>query len=185
MQMRWINDEACGSTAAETPNCVSTSGNAVVYPATPPAPTATNTCGAALTISNAPSAVTGFTLEYSFDGGATWSTTNASPTTPGCYEMQMRWINDEACGVTAAETANCVSTSGNAVIYPATPPAPMATNTCGAALTISNAPSAVTGFTLEYSFDGGATWSKTNASPTTPGCYEMQMRWINDEACGS
>ncbi len=184
VSMRWINISACGATAANTPNCTSTSATGIVYPATPPAPTATNTCGTALSINNTPPPATGFTLEYSFDGGTSWTTTNASSTTPGCYDMQMRWLNNSICGVTAANTPNCVSASGNALVYPATPPAPTATNTCGTALTITNSPSAATGFTLEYSFDGGSSWSTTNASLTTPGCYTMQMRWLNDSDCG-
>ncbi|WP_035656451.1 T9SS type A sorting domain-containing protein, partial [Flavobacterium enshiense] len=168
-----------------TGSCTSGSATGIVYPAKPSPPVVTNTCNAALTIP-ALTDVTGFTRQYSFDGGTTWGTSNSSGTTPGCYTMKTRYVLAAACGGTlAGAEAPCeASDAGNAVIFPTAPSAPTVNSGCGSAIVVTP-PSAVTGFTIQYSFDDGVNWG-ANTPPTADNCdgYKIKTRYVITDVCG-
>jgi hypothetical protein len=159
----------------------------VVFPAAPITPLVSNTCNTSVFVPVLPS-VSGFTAQYSFNGGNTWGTINTSPSTPGCYQIITRYILTAACGNTPAGAtgpAACQqSMLATAVIFPSAPAAPVVSNTCNTSITIPVL-STVAGFRPEYSFDGGTTWSTNNVSSTIAGCYAARSRYVLTVACGT
>ena len=185
---RYVTSAACGSTPAGSvgPCTLPTVVNAGIFPAIPATPAVTNTCGTALFVSSLPF-VTGFTAQYSFDNGSTWSTSTMSPSTvPGCYSILRRYITNTACGSTPAGSVGPCTLPAvvNAVIFPTIPATPAVTNTCASALYVQPLPF-FNGFTEQYSYNNGSTWTTSNFSPTTPGCYSILRRYVTSAACGS
>jgi hypothetical protein len=183
IQTCYIINTTCGTVLAGTQGPFSPLSAGVIFPAAPAAPVVANTCNSAIVVPVLP-AVAGFTAQYSFNG--VWGTSSSSPTTPGCYTIQTRYVTSAACGNTPANTvapgACAESANSNAVIFPAPPAAPVVANTCNAAIVVPALPT-VTGFTAQYSFNG--VWGAFNSSPITPGCYDIQTRYVTSAACGS
>jgi hypothetical protein len=177
----------CGSTLANTPStCLSNVVNVVIFPAVPTITSPENTCNGAFTLPAVP-AIVGFTVQYSIDGGSTWSASPAIPSTPGCYSIQARYILTSACGSTSAgATGSTCNTSNtvNVVIFPPAPAAPTVNSECGP-ISVT-APPSVPGFSIEYSFDDGVTWG-VNTPPTADNCtgYKIRVRYVTSSSCGS
>ena len=158
----------------------------VVFPNAPTLTNPANTCNAAFSLPTV-SAVAGFTVQYSIDGGA-YSASPTIPNTVGCHNIQARYILTAACGATpagATAPAGCAASNiVNAVIFPPAPPAPVVNAGCGAI--VVTPPAAVAGFNIEYSFDDGVTWG-TNTPPTASNCtgYLIRTRYVTSSACGS
>ncbi|MBO9572482.1 MAG: hypothetical protein J7497_09770, partial [Chitinophagaceae bacterium] len=166
-----------------TPACSNTK-SFVVFPAAPVLVAPANTCNTAFTLPTV-SPVTGFTVQYSIDGGTSWSTTPTISATPGCYSIQARYALTSACGTTPANTpSTCVSNVVNVVIFPTAPSAPTVNSGCGA-ITVT-VPPTISGFTIQYSFDDGTTWG-ANTPPTADDCigYKIRVRYVTSSACGS
>ncbi|MFZ1497313.1 MAG: hypothetical protein WAS72_09665, partial [Saprospiraceae bacterium] len=163
----------------------------VVFPR-PVIATAGNACNGQLTI-NAPTTVAGFNIEYSFNNGATYSSsTTSSGLNPGCHVIRTRYRLAADCGNISTTTANaligttCDSPSGNAVIFPAVPSVMGANEQCNTAISITPLPT-IAGFTAQYTFNlNGAAdvWGTSTTSPTTPGCYTIRQRYILTAVCG-
>ena len=118
-----------------------------------------------------------FTHANATDGG-TWSVTGGgtitsagvfTPTTPGCYE--------------ATYTTPFGDCSGTAsfVVFPSAP-VPLVNEGCGPI--VVTPPPAVDGFSIEYSFDNGATWGP-NIPPTADNClgYYIKTRYVTAVFC--
>ncbi|MEZ4909222.1 MAG: lectin-like protein, partial [Saprospiraceae bacterium] len=188
---RYVNTAACGSTAALTPSTIvgcdaSAEVSVLIYPSEPVLTAPTNTCNSAFTLPVV-TAVTGFTVQYSIDGSA-WATAPVIPTTPGCHTIAARYVNTVACGSTAALTPSTIagcdaSAEVSVLIYPSEPVLTAPTNTCNSAFSLPVV-TAVTGFTVQYSIDGGA-WATAPVIPTTPGCHTIAARYVNTASCGS
>ncbi|MBK8441921.1 MAG: hypothetical protein IPL35_00260 [Sphingobacteriales bacterium] len=191
IQARYVNTAACGSTAANTVSAsaacdVSNTVSVLIYPAEPMISPPANTCNAAFTLPSV-TVVSGFTTQFSIDGGA-WASSPSIPTTPGCHTIQARYVNTAACGSTAANTVSAsaacdVSNTVSVLIYPAEPTISPPANICNAAFTLPSV-TVVSGFTTQFSIDGGA-WASSPSIPTTPGCHTIQARYVNTAACGS
>ncbi|MBC7866967.1 MAG: T9SS type A sorting domain-containing protein, partial [Gloeobacteraceae cyanobacterium ES-bin-316] len=99
-----------------------------------------------------------------------------------------RYVLAADCGTTLAGTAgtgSCgASNSVNVVIFPSAPAAPIVNSGFGPI--IVTPPSTVSGFTIQYSFDDGATWG-ANTPPTNDNCtgYKIKTRYVTAAACGS
>jgi hypothetical protein len=186
MKTRYVANQ-CGTIAANTlppaACAASATGYAVIFPAKPSAPVVSNTCNTALTIP-ALDDVAGFTRQYSFDG-TSWGTSNTSSTTPACYTLKSRYIWTGSCGAIAVNTeAPCGSSdAGNAVIFPTAPVITAPSNTCATAFSLPYVAS-VTGFTKEYSIDGGS-FATSPTIPTAPGNYSVKARYVLTSVCGS
>ncbi|TMI61229.1 MAG: immunoglobulin domain-containing protein, partial [Bacteroidetes bacterium] len=168
------------------PNVCSGTKEFVVFPAAPVLTAPSNTCASAFSLPSV-TPVTGFTVEYSLDGGSSWSTSPSIPTTPGCYSIQARYVTSAACGSipagTSAPAACAASNTVNVVIFPAAPTIAAPTNTCNAAFTLPTV-TAITGFTVQYSINGG-TYSAAPTIPTTAGCHTIIARYVLTSACGT
>jgi hypothetical protein len=165
------------------PGCTDTK-NFVVYPV-PVITAPPNSCNAAFTLPTV-ATVTGFTVQYSVDGGAfAPSSTITIPTTPGCHTIQAKYFLEADCGTTVAgSTMDCaVSNTANVVIFPLAPSAPVVSPGCG--LFTVEPPPTITGFDIQYSFDDGATWG-VNTPPTADNCtgYRIKTRYVTSAACG-
>jgi hypothetical protein len=167
------------------PNVCTGSKEFIVFPAVPVIAAPPNTCGSAFTLPTV-TAVPEFTVQYSLDGGVSWSASPVVPTTPGCYSIQARYVTSAACGSIPAGTAptgSCAASNiVNVVIFPAAPTITAPANTCNAAFTLPTV-SPVSGFTVQYSIDGGA--FSASPSTATPGCHTVQARYVITATCGS
>src|SRR6185369_9240280 len=122
--------------------------------------------------------------EYSIDGNTAWSASPTIPSTSGCHTIQARYVQTATCGSTAAGTpSSCLSNVVSVVIFPAAPVLAAPANTCASAFTLPTV-TAVTGFNVEFSVDGG-TYSSSPTIPTAPGCHTIQARYILGAACGN
>ncbi|HRO73779.1 MAG TPA: hypothetical protein PK611_08920, partial [Saprospiraceae bacterium] len=143
-------------------------------------------------------AVPGYTVEYSIDGGGTWSA-NPSTTTAGCYAVRARYVLAAACGSfpvgTPALAACQASNTVQITIFPAVTGTITSVNksaTCGNTDITLNwdvvpASPLVSGgatFEIQYSLDGGA-YSATLPTGITPGCHTVEVRYALTAACGS
>jgi hypothetical protein len=156
-----------------------------VYPSAPTITAPANTCASMFTLP-AVTAVQGFNVQYSIDGGA--FSASPSTTTPGCHTVVARYVLAADCGTADAGDVGPLacrqSNAVNVVIFPAAPPAPTVTEGCGPFIVMP--PPTVVGFTTEYSFDNGATWG-ANLPPTAENCdgYEIRTRYVLTTDCGS
>ncbi len=190
IKARYVLTNACGELAAgaTAPEGCEESNevNVVIFPAAPVLSAPANTCNEAFTLP-AVDAVSGFTVQYSINGGA-FSATPEMPTTPGCYLLKARYVLAEACGSIAAGTTAPVaceeSNEVSVVIFPAAPPAPEVN--AGFSAIVVTAPASVPGFTIEYSFDDGQTWG-ANVPPTADNCegYKIKTRYVTAADCGN
>lgn len=105
--------------------------------------------------------------EYSFDNGATWSTSNTSAPLPyGTYNLSVRGAD------------RCMSSIAVATINPPPdaplPPIAVVTNpTC----TLATGGITVTSTAAFYSFDNGATWTPVNSKfNLPPGDYSIKVK---------
>ncbi len=105
IQARYVLDNSCGTLPAGSTgeeDCVSNIVSVVIFPPAPTAPEVTAGCGAFEV--TPPATITGFGIEYSFDDGATWGTSNQSPTADDCsgYVVKTRYVLAAGCGNTNA-----------------------------------------------------------------------------------
>ena len=115
----------------------------------------------------------GYSIRYSTDNGTSWSTTVPSLTEPGKLTVKVKAIKSGAADLTCDDvTLEVVKTA----------PEPKLTAT-GGTFTQDGKPHAVTakvengeGYTIEYSSDGGKTWSATAPSLTEPGKLTVKVR---------
>jgi hypothetical protein len=159
----------------------------VVFPSAP-APVVNSGCGAIIV--TPPATVAGFTIQYSFNDGATWGT-NTPPTADNCagYKIKVRYVTSAVCGTipigTASTIAGCsesvavvrvvdntaptIGAAGaNATIEcPATPSftAPTATDACGS-VTVNQL-------------------TDITAAGTCANNYTLTRRWYAVDACGN
>jgi len=182
IQARYALTANCGSTAAGTPSsCLSNLVSVVIFPAAPVLAESANTCASAFTLPTV-TAVAGFNVEFSVDGGI-YSSSPTIPTVPGCHTIQARYVLTANCGSTAAGTpSSCLSNVVSAVIFPASPAISAPSNACASAFTLPTVP-AVTGFTVQYSIDGGS-YSASPTIPATPGCHTIQAKYVLISNCG-
>jgi hypothetical protein len=129
--------------------------------------------------------IAGFNVEYSINGGGSFSASPSS-TTPGCYTIQARYVTAAACGSTSAGTAGtgscAASNSAHAVIFPTAPVISASANSCFPSFNLPTVAS-VSGFTAEYSIDGGS-FSSSPTLPASPGCHTVKARYSLTSACG-
>jgi hypothetical protein len=181
----------CGTNNAagiDAPCGPSDASNAVIFPTAPVISAPANTCNSAFLLPTV-TAVAGFTIQYSINGGtyATAAGLAPLPATPGCYHIKARYVLTNGCGSTTANTAgtgSCgESNQVDVVIFPLAPPAP-ATGSCGPI--VVTPPASVSGFMIQYSFDDGVTWG-ANTPPTPDNCtgYKIRTRYVTEFACGS
>ena len=171
--------------------CTSAAYNIAVFPNVPAFTNVilSTTCGTAdVTATDVPSETSaGFTIEYSFDGGA-FAATLPAAVGPGCHNLKARYVTAAVCGATAAASPSpvaCQSKTVNFVVYPAIPTLTFVSNVvCGAALVV-NPITDEANFIEQYSFDNGTTWGTTTTSPTTSGCYNVLARYALTTVCGT
>lgn len=106
---------------------------------------------------------------YSFDNGATWTTSNTADLPSGNYKIKVK------------NQAGCVSLVNNVSLYEPQLPSPfysVVQPTCGnfGSITIHS----VSDF---YSFDNGLTWVTTNTKSLPPGSYQILVK--NSLGCKS
>jgi hypothetical protein len=143
-----------------------------------------NTCNTMLSSITAVTAVSFFTAEYAVQppGGAlsaynTLAITNSLLTnTKGCWTIKARYKLTSACGTTAANSIStdpaCQETTIYAVLcFQRLTVITTPTNSCATMFTLPTV-TAVTGFNVEYSINGGASYFAA-PSTTTPGCYSV------------
>jgi len=189
IKVRYKLAAACGGIAANATSaniaCQETTVNAVVFPPAPILTAGLVACNASFTLPIV-TAVPGFTIQYSIDGGMY----SASPTisaAPGCHTVQAQYVLTSACGNTpfgSIGTGSCgTSNIESVVIFPAAPSAPTVNGGCGPIVVTD--PPAVAGFNIEYSFDDGVTWG-TNTPPTAENCsgYQIRTRYVLATDCG-
>lgn len=186
-----VNEPAAGIFASLSPNgCEATSNSVsvVIFPTAPVITAPTSTCNSSFTLPNV-TEVYGFTVQYSIDGGTYAVPASLTiPTTPGCHKVKARYVLKNACGITAANTPGLdpslckESNEVSVVIFPKAPVLTAPSSTCNTMFTLPTV-TAVSGFSIEYSIDGGTNWSSTPSS-TTPGCYSVQARYVLAAACG-
>jgi hypothetical protein len=190
VQAQYVLTAACGSTAAGTasPGSCSSSNtvSVVIFPAGPVISNSTSTCQSSFSLPSLP-AISGFTIEYSLDGGSFVAAASV-PTTPGCHTVQARYVLAANCGSTTTGTAGsgacAAGNTENIVIFPTAPSAPVVNSGCGPI--VVTPPASVSGFNIEYSFDDGMTWG-ANTPPTADNCsgYHIRTRYVTASNCGS
>ncbi|MBD3582575.1 T9SS type B sorting domain-containing protein [Flavobacterium selenitireducens] len=106
-------------------------------------------------------------IQFSFDGGLTWGTSNIATNLPeGAYTIQT--INAQGCK----------SYPSYVYLYPQLPPAPTLSATQPTCENLGNI--VVTTVAAEYSFDGGTTWQTSNElTGLSAGYYEIRTRDAN------
>ena len=107
--------------------------------------------------------------EYSFDNGATWTTSNLAELPPGNYQIKIK------------NSANCISQSQTVRLDPPTLPSPIYTTEepgCGV-----NGKITINSVSDFYSFDNGATWVTTNSKSLPAGYYYIMVK--NNTGCKS
>ncbi len=185
IQAQYVLTNTCGSTPAGTATmCLSNIVNVVIFPPAPVLATPDNTCNAPFTLP-AVTPQSGFTIQYSIDGGA-FADIPTVPTTPGCHTVQAQYVLGTACGGIAAGTASpaaCASNVVSVVIFPTAPNLTAPANSCNTSFTLPTV-AAVAGFSVQYSIDGAA-YSNAPGIPNTPGCHTIQARYALTTTCGT
>ena len=189
IQAQYSLTAACGTNGAGllSPGSCAASNmvSVVIYPTAPVITAPANTCASAFSLPSV-TAVSGFTAQYSIDGGP-FSASPSVSVVPGCHTIQAQYALTSICGTTAAGSAGTgtcgVSNIVNVVIFPTAPPAPTVSSGCG--LFTVTPPASVSGFNIQYSFDNGATWG-ANTPPTADNCtgYFIKTRYVTAAACG-
>jgi len=127
---------------------------------------------------------TGTTLQYSLDGGSTWSTTAPSTMVSGTYNLEVRQV--DTTNTPVGSVASLTYTIDTTV--PGTVAVSLNTDTSGGLHITSNGQLMVTGMQtgdlLQYSTNNGTTWSAPvaqNALPTTwaQGADTIMVRQIS------
>lgn len=107
LKARYVVAAACGAVPAGASggvDCESDPVDVVIFPAPPSTPTVSAGCGDFTVV--APALVSGFDVEYSFDDGDHWATSNASPSADDCtgYDVRTRYVLAADCGNTLKGT---------------------------------------------------------------------------------
>ncbi|OWK74554.1 hypothetical protein CBW16_03865 [Flavobacteriaceae bacterium JJC] len=106
---------------------------------------------------------------YSFDNGATWTTSNMKDLPPGTYRIKIK------------NAAGCQSQTSSVYLYEPQLPYPFYTvsqPTCG-----NNGSITINSVSDFYSFDGGTTWVTTNTKSLPAGSYQILVK--NSLGCKS
>ena len=120
----------------------------------------------------------GYKIEYSTDGGKTWSTTAPSLTEAGTLTIQIRATKQDATTLEATATLKIT-----AKVEPTLVVKGAGTFTeDGKAHTVTAKVENGEGYTVEYSTDGGKTWSATAPSLTEVGKLTIKIRAIKSGA---
>ncbi|MFN7325033.1 MAG: hypothetical protein ACK5SQ_00470, partial [Chitinophagales bacterium] len=191
VQARYVTASACGGTAAGTAgtgDCgASDAVSITTFPSVPTLSAPADVCEGTAVTEPTVTPVTGFSVEFSVDGGTYGSWATVAPTSVGCHSIKARYVLTSDCGLTTAGTGGptgCVeSTEVNVLIFPEAPTLTAPDNTCGTMFTLPTV-DPVTDFGVEYSIDNGATWS-ASPSTTTPGCYSVKARYVYTGTCGT
>lgn len=159
--------------------------NTIYVTVFPPKPsfTAPNYCGT-FSLPTVPS-YTGFTTQWSFDNGITYSAAPTIPTTPGCYILKARYASSASCGGNTV-TGTCESDPVSVVLYPPAPTTVVAAG-CGATINVTT-PTSYTDFIPQYSFDGGSSWQASNTYiAPIDNCvgYNIKTRYVTQNICGT
>ncbi|SHJ21314.1 HYR domain-containing protein [Tangfeifania diversioriginum] len=129
IQARYVLENECGTLPASATgdeDCVSNIVSVVIYPPAPPAPEVSAGCGPFEV--TPPADIGGFNIEYSFDDGDTWGSSNQSPAGDDCsgYEVKTRYVLADDCGNTNAGDASsslaCSESDATLRIIDTTPP---------------------------------------------------------------
>ena len=189
IQAQYFLTSACGNTPAganSTGACgLSNIVFVVIFPTAPLISITTTACATNFSLPTV-TAIAGFNVEYSIDG----SPFTITPSIPavGCHTIQVRYSLALTCGTTPQGATGSGLCNGSniesVVIFPAAPAAPMVSAGCGP-FTVTP-PVSISGFTIEYSFDDGATWGPNNP-PTADNClgYKIKTRYVTAAPCGS
>jgi CshA-type fibril repeat protein len=187
---RYVTAASCGSTTLNTAGSGacgnSNTVSAVIFPTAPTLAAISNTCNSPLAMPSVP-VVAGFNVAYSVDNGP-FSASSSAPSSPGCHYIRAQYALATACGSLAAGSlgnGSCAfSNTQYATVFPAAPTAPTAVVSGGNVLV--TAPASVVGFTPEYSFDNGNTWTSSNAMAVADNCSGVQVKTrYTAQACGS
>ena len=126
------------------------------------------------TITATPSVTEGTTVEYSTDGGQTWTTTAPAYTDAGDYPITVRATNPNYETATTETVLHIAPATGLEIgvtqadsVYDGNPH------------TVTGVPSVTEGTTVEYSTDGGQTWTTTPPSFIEVGNYTVDIRATN------
>lgn len=114
---------------------------------------------------------TGVTGTWSVTGGGSITQTGVfTPTTPGCFTASY-----------TSQYGNCADTE-SFVVFPEAPAVNVSTG-CGP-IVLTPPATIPAGFTVQYSFDNGATWGQP--IPTADNCdgYLIKARYVTSAACG-
>ena len=125
---------------------------------------------------NGGAAITAYTVQYSSDGGTTWTTATsaASPyvvtglTNGTSYSSQVAATNPAGTGTYSS------SVTATPATVPGAPSTPSATSNGNSTSTVtwtapaSNGGAAITAYVVQYSADGGATWTVASSSASSP-----------------
>ena len=177
IQARYVLENNCGpaGTTGED-DCVSNLISVVIFPPAPAAPEVTAGCGQ-FTVT-APPAIDGFDIEYSYDNGSTWVTSNQSPAGDNCsgYEVRTRYVLAADCGITpagkASPNAACSQSPATLRIVDKTPPV-IACNTAGPEIVCVN-----NGSTYLHS---GTSWD-VSVTDNCPGVTSFATLTVDTEA---
>ena len=120
----------------------------------------------------------GYTVEYSTDGGKTWSTTAPSLTEAGTLTIQIRATKQDETTLTADATLKITAKVEPKLVV--TGAGSFDYN--GKAHTVTAKVENGEGYTVEYSTDGGKTWSTTAPSLTEAGTLTIKIRAIKSGA---
>ena len=125
------------------------------------------------TITATPSIIPGTTLEFSTDGGETWSTEYPTRTEVGVTTVEVRATNERHGVATTTATITIVPA-------PLTVTAPsLDVMYDGMPYYTIGTPSVVPGTTVEYSADNGGTWSTVPPEFIPVGLYPVMVRATN------
>src|SRR5438445_12880534 len=130
---------------------------------------------------NGGSAITGYKVERSTDGGSTWSTlvANTGSTARTYSDTGLAHTTTYTYRVSALNSVGTSFTSNSATattmaVAPSSPSAPTAASVSSSQVNLSwtapadNGGSAITGYKIERSTDGGATWTTLVANTASP-----------------
>ena len=127
--------------------------------------------------------ITGYTVQYSSDGGNTWNTASCSGTSTSCtitgltngtsYTFRVAATNSAGTG--SYSTASSSVTPTASVTVPGAPTNVVGTPGDGQVAVTWTAPSSnggasITGYTVQYSTNGGSTWTTTSCTTVYTNC---------------
>jgi hypothetical protein len=129
--------------------------------------------------------IEGYAVTYSTDGGTTWPDRVPTGTDAGTYTVRVRYVGDEShMSFEAGELTVTIAPAAPVAPTEAEKPKAMDGVTFdGGEQALVEAPVGVPeGHTVEYSTDGGQTWSKDVPTGKNAGTYDVKVRYAaNDD----